>query len=269
MNSERYPKFYRLLAHPFTLEVLEDVKKVFEIGSTETGQPFSTSQISEAFSRREFAYYYNVFIYLSNLVRTVERMEQVPIYLRRFPNSKYFAEHNITLPTWMSYHYANFVIMNVSLYDIALLLTNEVFVLGNEPRFCNEKTVARHKRVKDTRVKQALDRLAQAVEEYRDPRNLFVHRGHLPPLGFVDDLEMFDVLQKTEEELGMKVSVNNPIMEMFSSPTILQDLYRMERRTLVKQLEQRIDLLVELLLGLFDAEKPVYESVSEQLTQLT
>jgi len=235
---------------------------VFKHLTEQEKQSYYLGYKSEHSFTPEMTYHHNVFYYLSSIIHTVERIEQVPIYIRRFPNSKFFAERNITLHKWVNYHYTNFLIMSVSLYDIALLLTNELFMLGIEPRFCNENTVAKHKLVKKTSVKSSLDSLARAINEYRDPRNLFVHRGCPPSMGFMDDLESLVYLQQAEKELGIEETMSDAAMNLLSNPFILKDLYKMERRKFVKQVEQRIDMFIELLSNLFDAQQPIYDSMS-------
>ncbi len=258
------PKFYRLLEHTFVLGALENEKKASKPLTEQAMQAYQLGQKPQYSFTPEMAYHHNVNHYLRGLIGTIERIEQVPIFLRRFPNSKFFTENNITLHKWVNYHYTNFLIMSVSLYDIALLLTNEIFMLGIEARFCNEKSVAKHKSVKGTSVKTSLDNLAQAVDEYRDPRHLFVHRGRTPSMGFMDELETCDFLQKAEKELGIEQTVNDSI-NLLSNPIVLRDLYKVERRKLIAQIEQKTTALIELLFELFSSEEPIYDLISKRL----
>lgn len=258
------PKFYRLLEHPFVFSVLENEKIPSEPLTEKAMQAYKSGQEPQYAFTPEMAYHHNVNHYLISLIRTVERIEQVPIFLRRFPNSKYFAENNITLHKWVNYHYTNFLIMSVSLYDIALLLTNEVFVLGIEARFCNEKSVAKHKLVKGTSVKISLDNLARAIDAYRDPRHFFVHRGYAPSMGFMDKLDDYDFLQKAEKELGIEKAAGDNSLSLLSNPIVLRDLYKIERRKLIGEIEQKTIILIELLFELFSSQKSIYETVSKR-----
>jgi hypothetical protein len=137
-------------------------------------------------------------------------------------------------------------------------------MLGIEARFCDEKSVAKHKLVKETSVKTCLDNLGHAVDEYRDPRHLFVHRGRVPSMGFLDDLETFDFLQKAKNELDIE-KVNNHLSDVLSNPYILIDLYKIERKNLIAQVEQKTNNFVELIFELFSSQKPIYDSVSKQV----
>jgi hypothetical protein len=257
------PKVHRLLEHSFVFSVLGKKQKVSEVLSKQAKEAYELGQEPKYSFTPEMAYHHNVNHYLTNLLGTVERIAQVPIFLKRFPNSKFFAENNITLHKWVNYHYTNFLIMSVSLYDISLLLTNEIFVLGIEPRKCNEKTVAKHEFVKKTSVKISLDNLAQAIDEYRTPRHQFVHRGYVPSMGFMDRLDSFDFLQKAEKELGIKLPDNNDGIGLLSNPIIVRDLYKIERGKLIKEIEQKTDFLVEVLFELFNSQQTIYDAISK------
>ncbi len=114
---------------------------------------------------------------MMNLTSTIERLEEIPFYLVRFPNSPTFKKQGITLHKWVHYHYSNYLINAVTIYDTALLLTNVVFMLGLSPKSCSEETVARNRKVQGTKVKPAIDKLKEITKNYREPRNLYVHRG--------------------------------------------------------------------------------------------
>lgn len=258
------PKYYRLLEHPFTLSVLENDKIVSEPLSEQASKAHKLGQKPKYSFTPEMAYHFNVGYYSRSLISTLERIEQVPIFLRRFPNSKFFIDNSVTLHKWVNYHYTNFLVMSVSLYDIALLLTNEIFMLGIEARFCNEKSVVKHKLVKETSVKTCLDNLGHAVDEYRDPRHLFVHRGRVPSMGFLDDLDTFDFLQKARNDLDIEKATDN-LSNVLSNPYILKALYKIERKNLIAQIEQKTNIFVELIFEFFSSQKPIYDSVSKQV----
>lgn len=270
------PKYYRLLAHPFTLSVLKNQGMILPHLNDYAARVSQSGQEPRLSLPPEMAYHYNVGHYYTSILGTVERIEQVPIFLRRFPNSRFFVQNKITLYRWINYHYTNYLIMSVSLYDIALLLTNETFMLGNAPRHCNESNVAKHKLVRETNVRIALDNLRKAVDDYREPRHLFVHRGHTPPMGFLDMIEMHEFLQEIEEDeflreteeesVDAKPEITN-LYDLLSSSTIRQDLYRHERRRLVAQMSEKSNELVNILLDLFSSLLPIYESTSKQLSK--
>ena len=256
------PEYYKLLARPFLVKVLENQRSLTNPVRKQAIRAFQAGESPELDITPEFAYHNSVFHYASNLIGAISRMEEVPIYLRRFPNSKFYNEHGITLHKWVNYHYSNYLVVIVSLYDIALLLTNAIFVLGIDPRCCNEKRVAKNRFVRKTKVKGALDKLGVAVDDYREPRQLYVHRGRVPSLDFLDELESFRFTQEAMEELELErqpTDLSNPLM----NPFVVRDLYRHERRKLITQVTQTTSSFVELLIEFLDSLFPVYQLFSE------
>lgn len=263
-TSKSSPKFFRLLQNPFVLDVTINYSEHSKSISSQAIQAYKMGKQPEISFTNKMAYHHNVNHYLSRLIGTIERIEQVPIFIRRFPNSKFFVENNIGFYKWVNYHYSNYLIMSVSLYDISLLLTNEVFMLGIEPRRCNEERVANNKLVKETEVKNSLDKIKKAIKEYKDERNLYAHRGETPKLGFMDMLESYEFIQKTEDNLGIKNQkdyLQNPLL----SPFVRRDMFRSERKELLSQMGQKIDIFIDLVFELFSSEKRMYDFVTKQL----
>ncbi len=264
MQNKEIPKYYRLLGHPFSLSIMKNEKIVSAPLSAQATRAYQSGKNPKFSFTPEMVYHFNVNQYFIGLISTVERIEYVPIFLRRFPHSKFFNENNISLHKWVTYHYINFLIMSVSLYDISLLLTNEIFRLGFKPKSCNEDNIAKNKYVEKTSVKISLDKLDEAIDEYRDLRNLFVHRGRTPTLGPLDKFEFYSFLQKSEKELGIDNTmpdISNPL----SNPIILRDLYKNDRRKLVIQIEQKTNNFIDLLLELFSSQKPIYDAYCQTM----
>src|SRR5690242_6856212 len=67
-------------------------------------------------------YSVEVFTYLSNILAAVERIGAIRIYLSRLPQPRKYDALGITEDQWITYHYSNFMVAVVSLYDTSLLL---------------------------------------------------------------------------------------------------------------------------------------------------
>ncbi len=257
--------YYRLIGHTFFVKILENQRLLHNPLSEQAIQAYKSGQTPEPQISQELAYHSAVFHYSSNLVHSLERLEEVPIFLRRFPSSKYFSENGVTLHKWVSYHYSNYVVVYVSLYDIALLLTNSVFMLGINPRYCNEKEVAKHKLVRNTSVKTTLDGLNDTIQKYRDTRHSFVHRGRLPNLDMLDELEDRRFLHESMNEFGIEDQESvNPLMH----PRVIKDLYKSEKRKMIKQIEEEVGKLTAILEEFFDSLQPCYEKFSVFVSNL-
>jgi len=261
------PEYYKLLTHPFFVRVLENQRSLTSSLSKQAIQALQLGESPGLDITPEIVYHNGVFHYASNLIGAVSRMEEVPIYLRRFPNSKFFNEHSITLHKWVNYHYSHYLVVVVNLYDIALLLTNAVFALGINPRYCDKKGVAKNKLVRKTKVKGALDRLKAAIGDYRETRHLYVHRGHVPGLDFLDQLDSLRFVQESMEELEIERQ-SSDVFDPLMNPRIVRDLYRLERRQLITQIMQTTRSFVEILIEFLDTLFPVYQHLSEYWSKM-
>src|SRR4051812_36799076 len=67
---------------------------------------------------REQIYHDEVFEYTRSLTHTVERLDEISVYLKRFPNSPTFKKQGITLHRWVQYHYSTYLTSAVTVYDI-------------------------------------------------------------------------------------------------------------------------------------------------------
>ena len=83
----------------------------------------------------------------------------------------------------------------------------------------------------------------------------------LPSLEFFDS-QLFII--ESEDELGIKTSEDAPENPL-SNPRVLNDLFRLERRNLISQIEQSTNKLVICLSKLFDELKTIYDSFSKNL----
>ena len=202
----------------------------------------------------EQAYHNEVFEYASNLIQAIERLKEMPYYLARFPNTKTFQNQGITLHTWIHYHYSNFLITGVSIYDTTLLLVNAVFRLGLHPRDCNNRTVTRNRNVHKTSVWTALKSLDEVTKKYRESRNLYVHRSRNPGLEFLDRLESFRFIQESSESLN--IEAGDPIIH----PVIRKELYKLERRKLIEIVRNETTAISDSVKEVFDALWPIYQA---------
>jgi hypothetical protein len=263
---------YKILSHPLVIEVMQNASplhsmisaKINDSGKSREGiqkqahQALSEMRSSDHSLYIEFAYHDGVFHYTSNLIHAIERLEMTPIFLKRFPRTATFDKNNITIHRWIQYHYSNYLVTMISIYDTALLMVNAIFGLGIDPRKCNDRTVAHHERVKKSRVKNALDGLGIIMQPYRDPRNFFVHRNIIPGLAILDDLERMRSIEEAGKELNLEAE---PVMH----PRVVKLLYNSQRQLLIQEVVQEGTKVADSVYGLFDELQPVYAALSAKI----
>jgi hypothetical protein len=263
---------YKILSHPLVIEVMQNASplhsmisaKIKDSGkSGEDIQKRAHQVLSEIHASDhnlyiEFTYHNEVFHYTSNLIHAMERLEMTPIFLKLFPRTATFDKNDITIHRWIQYHYSNYIVTMISVYDTALLVVNAIFGLGIEPRKCNDRTVAKHELVKKSRVKKALDGLDSIMKPYRDPRNFFVHRNIIPGLATLDDLEGLRFIEETGKKLNLEA-------EPIRDPRVVKLLYNYQRQLLVKEVVKEGTRVADTVYELFDELQPVYSALSAKI----
>jgi len=195
-----------------------------------------------------FFYHYEVFYYASALLGAIDRLEEAHVYLERFQPA--YEEHGITQDQWIDYHYSYYVVTAVSLYDIALVLTNVVFRLGIPPRHCRDSIIKRNRWVRTTPVKAALDELYRQVKPYVELRHLLVHRGEMPKLEQIDLLRLFSFAHR----------FSDPLVD----PRDLKQLYALEVAAVCSGLEIEREQIRQAVRNLFDALLSIYEARAKE-----
>jgi hypothetical protein len=209
---------------------------------------------------KQFYYHNDVFHYISNITRAIERIEMTPIFIRRFPRNRTYDNRGITLHRWIQYHYSNYLVTVVSLYDTALLLTNAVFALRVEPKKCNDRTITNNAIVKQTPVKGTLEAISSAVDKYRDTRNYLVHRNIQPELERLDELESFRFVYEAGKSF-------NQDWEPIIHPNVVKFLYSHHRRALIKEVIDETEKLTDALYDFFTELGFVYEVITEHFAE--
>lgn len=204
-------------------------------------------------------YHYDVFGHFVAITSGVDRLEQCQNFIRTFPRPRNYEKKGINQHTWIEYHYSYYVINLVSLFDIALRLTNSVFRLGNRERDCKPELIKMNSWVEQTPVKQALENLEQLIKPHKNARNLHVHRGKVPDIASVmksDDLDLLKHLSFIQ-------------MRGFSVPFIDREIidlaYKGHVKKICKKLQEERDNVHDVTWRLFDTLLPIYDEKSTAL----
>lgn len=199
----------------------------------------------------EQTYHSDAALYLANLIGAVERLGEVEVYLHRFPQPRTYEKQKITEDKWIHYHHSNYLLTIVSIYDIALILTNIIFLLKLVPQECKHKTILKNDSVKSTLVALTLKNLDKIISDYRKPRNLYVHRNELPTIKSIELLKILSLLQN---------------FDISYLPTKHLDiLYETARKNLITDLSRDTDKITDGLSRFFDALYPIYVQQTENL----
>ena len=126
---------------------------------------------------KEKIYIIDVFYAISDILNTIDQLEYVPIFLRRFPIRKYYAEEGISHPKYLRYHIENHFIRLSTLSDQIAILVNEIFNLGLPHKKCSIELLLEIKHLKNTEILKLLKSLRKGIQGVKTIRNDIIHRG--------------------------------------------------------------------------------------------
>lgn len=249
-------------SHPFTEKVMDNLRPLLEASSRKLKDLADKGEVrsKEKNELLEYEWYdLDVFTHLSAIVSGIERLKYSQNYIRTFPRPRSYEKEGINQHTWIEYHYSYYVITLVSLSDIALILTNSVFRLGNRERDCKADFIKKNTWVKDTPVKQALEDLDQLIKPHREGRNLHVHRGQVQDIASLMESKELDMLKLFS------------FVQMHAEPIIDREIINWAYRGQVKKISGRLqeerEKIQDATWKLFDALLPVYQEEATELKE--
>ena len=253
----------RLLKHPYVINVLRVFNELTETAYEQMKENEKAKTVWDLPSEmipQGLSYHNQVFRHTYNLMNTFERLDHIPFYLSRFPNSEVFRREGISLDTWIKYHHANFLTSYFSVYDLVLILTNQVFDLGLRHQDCNERTVLKNEKLHKSKVVDCVKAIKKRLLVHQEDRNLFVHRGELPTFGKLDKLAlMIRIAEKSENYEKSAEDVDSLLLR----PRVLNYLYKVERQDLIQYLRKETSELTTLIGAYFDELHPVYDIITK------
>jgi HEPN superfamily protein len=250
----------KLASHPFAKKVMEKVRPLLEASIRKLQDVAQQGKVrsKEKDELWEYEWYgYEVSTHLSAITSGSARLEQSQNFIRTFPRPRSYEKEGINQQTWIEYHYSYYVITFVSLFDMALILTNSVFRLGNRERDCKADLIMMNRWVRQTPVKQALADLDQLIKPYRESRNLHVHRGKVPDIVSImksdelDWLNLYGLIQTQDEQVIDRV--------------IIDCAYKRNMEELCERLQEETGKIYDTIWRLFDGLLSIYDEKSTAL----
>lgn len=249
----------QLPSHPLLTEIFNNNKPYLDYATAEllkrveeTGEIRNPKNVS--LDDKQY-FHISVFHKVSAIISGVDRLDYAKKYIERFPSPRTYERKGITQYMWIEYHYSFFVITVDSLFDMALILINEIFQLGNSERNCTPNIIKKNSWIKKSAIASSLGKLEKVTSSYRPIRNLYVHRGEVPDILSITESDTLDLLK-----LYSSVRLHSdPIIDV----SILDSVFNYESKKICSELENEIEKVCEIIWDLFTNLLPKYKSVSK------
>lgn len=220
--------------HQFITLVMEDMKPRLELITTtmiEKAEKWDwTSKTITNMPDADW-YRYDVFTKQTALISVLDRIVYSHAFLQRFPSPRlYERKFEITQYIWIEYHFFQYMVNTVSLFDCLLILTNSVFRIGLKDRACKPETIIKNHWVWEVGFDTYLKKFDDLTKKYKEIRNVHLHRGkgknvaqilnndNLAFLGMVSFLQLHsdEYFPKDLIAEGYKVEVNDLVANVDS-----------------------------------------------------
>jgi hypothetical protein len=251
----------KLASHPFAKKVMDKVSPLLAASIRKLQDVAQQGKVKSKEKNElwEYEWYgYEVCTHLSAITSGSARLEQSQNFIHTFPRPRSYEKEGIHQSIWIEYHYSYYVITLVSLFDIALILTNSVFRLGNREQDCKAELIMMNRWVRQTSVKRALSDLNELIKPHRKTRNLHVHRGEVPDIASVMKSDELDWLNLCSILIQMQDEPN-------IDRRIIDNAYKGRMKELCEKLQAERDKIHDTIWRLFDGLLPIYDEKSSVL----
>ncbi len=233
----------KILSHELAEENRKDVLPYMKelLG----GKPYSPSELEK--------YSFAVMGWIHRISNCFKALEHTRVYMQHFRTNKWYREAGIVKGNYINYHYTKYAITVVTIVDVCVILTNDTFRLGNPERLCYLENIIRNSWVASSKVDKALKKLSRIVEPWREPRNLFIHRGW----------ELYrEVLTALE---GYELTREKGMLDKIVPSHRIRFLYKSELSKIFKEFDEVEAPLFSAVIELLSKLLPVYISWRKKL----
>ena len=237
----------KILSHEFSEENREDALPYMT--ELMRGNSYTPSELEK--------YSLSVMGWIHRLSNCFKSLEHTRVYMDHFRSNKWYREAGIVKSNYINYHYFKYVITVVTIMDVCLILTNDTFRLGNPERLCYFENIIKNSWVSSSKVGKELKKLSKLVEPWREPRNLYIHRGWEMYRERLTALEGYELLQ----EKGVLDRIRTIPSHRIKST------YKTELSEIYKEFDTIEAPLFDAVMGFLSKLLPVYISQRERLQQ--
>jgi len=192
-------------------------------------------------------YTLTLFKWLMRVWDCFQTLEHAGTYLAYFKNNKRYEEAEIGRIQHFNYHYFNYAITVVRIVDIMLILTNHTLRLGNPDELCRFDNISKNSWVRSAGLERILKKLNDLVKPWREPRNLFIHRGVKMDSSPLHHVEAWDLVIKRDASIAHTISASQ-----------IKRMYTTEVAVALKKFKQTDNQVFNIVKEVFSQLLPVY-----------
>ena len=203
-------------------------------------------------------YHREVFNYAGALCSIPQRLETLRRFLENIPSRPQLDRLGLGRKDYIIYHYEKYILVMVSVPDIALNLVNSVFNLGFPMHQAREHLLLNNNWIKASGTAEVLKRILASVKELKSMRNMILHHGEEP---VIEEMSPFFPLETPAFQRDPEIRKLAAEHRQF-----LKKLQRSELRRLSYRMEKERKILMSEVSALFGKLLPVYDMWTDILS---
>ncbi len=143
--------------------------------------------------------------YLNKIFDLIADLDKIVLFLRRFPNKKFYTENDLDELEYTRYHFEVFTHKIHTILEIKKLLVNEFYDIGLSPKNCNWKNLIKNKNLRNSTSSKMIEFYYKSFEHLIQLRHLNTHRAIFNEEKMEDlrsDLMMYAQCEKFNLDIG-------------------------------------------------------------------
>lgn len=161
--------------------------------------------------------------YVWKVLELISDLEKTHVFIRRFPNRKYYEENDLDQLAFIKYHYEVFLHKIHTLLEVYKLWLNDFYEIGLKHKDCSWNNLKNHPKVKESKAKMILEAYHETFKYAIKHRHLNTHQAYyydneMDKLKSVFDLykgyrrfglEMDDEFSRFYPEFILEINIKN------------------------------------------------------------
>jgi len=164
----------KYINNPFSNNLFYCTQKSLESLRTKSG--FKLGQNNFHLLNKTEKYVSRVSKINGDLGRVFDQINSIKIFVRRFPNKKFYYENGIGELDYIQYHTESFIHKVHTILEVMKLIVNEVYCLNIPKKDCNWNSLV-SKLDKNTECLKVIDTYYKTFENFIESRHVNTHRG--------------------------------------------------------------------------------------------
>jgi len=251
------------LMNRFSIDLMNNVS--ISLKNLEAAKGFKIGENNHHLLSEVDKYHSRVFRIQNALVKTVEQLAQIRIFLNRYPLKKYYFEKGISQLEYVQYHTEVLFHKVHTILEIMKLLVNEVYQLDIAPKDCSWIELTK-KVSKKTEPMKNLDLYFKTFGDLIDLRHSNTHRGYYEDQEKDDiDLKYGLAFYRLEQEGHL---IDEELKSNLSMPLINYMLREHKKKrvklidTCIKENERLLTLFLESLFDEYRRQMIKFSAIS-------